>query len=220
MPDFATMRVNMVDTQIRPSDVTRYPVIAAMLEVPREVFVPPAFSAVAYVDQNVPLGAGRVVLDPRTLGKMLDALAIEPGDRALDLGSGSGYGAALMARMGAEVSALEEDGDLAETARSALAEADVAATGVNVVNGALTAGWPDGAPYDVILVSGGAVEEVPAAVTGQLREGGRIAALFIEGALGIVKLGHATSAGLVWRDLFNAHAPLMPGFARERAFAL
>lgn len=218
MVDFAPARATMVDTQVRPADVTRFPVIEAMLTVPREVFVPAPRRAVAYAGENVPLPGGRVLLDPRTIGKMIDALDIQPRDLVLDVGCGTGYAAALIGRMAGAVVALEDD-----PARAAEAEAALAAAGadnVAVVSGPLASGWAEQAPYDVILISGGAVETVPETLTVQLAEGGRIAALFVEGALGTVCIGLATGGQVTWRRAFNAHAPLLPEFVRPRGFVL
>lgn len=205
----------MVDTQVRPSDVTKFPIIAAMLQVPREDFVPEAAREAAYVGQNLPLAPGRVMLEPRTLAKMLDALAIEPGEKVLIVGAGLGYAAALVDEMGGRVVALEEDATLASGARSRLA----ARSGVVVVAGPLAKGAASEAPFDVIVVEGG-VETVPAALTGQLAEDGRIAAIMMEGALGVVRLGLKRDGGVTWRFAFNASAPVLPGFAAAREFAL
>ncbi|MFA5538764.1 MAG: protein-L-isoaspartate O-methyltransferase [Gemmobacter sp.] len=213
MPDFADRRVTMVDTQVRPSDVTKFPVIAAMLAVPRERHVPPALREAAYVGENLPLAPGRVVLEPRSLGKMLDALDIAPDDRVLDLGTGLGYSAAVIAEMAGSVVAVEAG--LAEQARAALADV----RNVTVIEAPLTEGAPAEGPYDVIAVQGG-VEQVPQALLDQLAEGGRIACLFMEGALGTCRIGTRVAGTVSWRDAFNAAAPVLPGFERAREFAL
>lgn len=218
MVDFAPARTMMVDTQVRPSDVTRYPVIQAMLEVPREVFVPAPRRAVAYVGENVPLPGGRVLLDPRTTAKMIDALDLQPRDLVLDVGCGTGYTAALIGRMAGAVVALEEDAERAAETEAALAAAG--ADNAAVVVGPLTSGWSAQAPYDAIIISGGGVETVPETITAQLAEGGRIAALFIADTVGTVCIGHAAAGSVTWRRAFNAHAPLLPEFVRPRGFAL
>ncbi|MFN3643430.1 MAG: protein-L-isoaspartate O-methyltransferase family protein [Gemmobacter sp.] len=217
MTDFAARRVMMVDTQVRPSDVTKFPVIAAILAVPRERFVPDALREAAYVGENIPLAPGRVLLDPRTFAKMLDAVDLQPTDLALHVGTGLGYGAAVMARLAEAVVALEEDEGMA-----AEAEAVLAAEGVDnaaVMTGPLAAGAARHGPYDAILIEGG-VEVVPNALTDQLKDGGRIAALFMRGALGEVRLGRKAAGRVAWRPSFNAAAPVMPGFAALREFAL
>lgn len=212
MSDFASRREMMVDTQVRPSDVTKFPIIAAMLHVPREDFVPESQREAAYVGLNIHFAPGRVVLEPRTLAKMLDQLDVAPGERVLDLASGPGYGAALLARMGAEVVALEEDAAAAATARARI-------SGVAVVEGALAKGAPHEAPFDVILIEGG-VEQVPTPILDQLKDGGRIAAIFMQGALGVVKSGHKHDGKVTWRFAFNATAPVLPGFSTAPEFVL
>ncbi len=217
MSDYAAQRTMMVDTQVRPSDVTKFPIIDAMLSVPRELFVPAAAQATAYVDGNIPLGPGRVVLEPRTLAKMLDALDIQRDELVLDLGTGLGYSAAVMARMAEAVVALEEDEDMAAEAERQLGE--IGADNVAVVTGPLADGAAKLGPFDVILLQG-AVEEMPEALPAQLKEGGRIAALFMDGALGTCRIGPRTDSGVTWRDAFNAAAPVLPGFARQPEFQL
>jgi protein-L-isoaspartate(D-aspartate) O-methyltransferase len=216
MSDFAARRVMMVDTQVRPSDVTKYPVIAAMLAVPREAFVPADLREAAYAGENLALAPGRVLLEARTLAKMLDALDIRGNELVLDVGAGLGYSAAVIARMAEAVVAVEAD-PMAADAQAALAAERV--DNVAVITGDLVAGSARHAPFDVIVIEGG-VETVPAALIDQLRVGGRVGALFMQGALGIVRIGTRTADGMVWRDAFNAAAPVLPGFASKRAFAL
>ena len=217
MADFASRRRTMVDTQVRPSDVTKFPIIEAMLRVPREEFVPDGKVEAAYVGENLTLEEGRVLLDPRTLAKMLDALDIPPSDLVLDIGCGTGYSSALMQGMAQAVIGLEEDEALAESAETALARAG--AETVVLVRGKLTEGATDHAPYDVIILQGG-IEEFPQALIGQLAEGGRVCALFMDGALGVVRLGVRKGDVIGWRDIFNAAAPVLPGFEKARAFSL
>lgn len=217
MTDFATRRTVMVDTQVRPSDVTKYPIIAAMLAVPRELYVPASRREAAYAGENVELGRNRVVLEARTLAKMLDALDIQPDDLVLDIGCAYGYSTAVVARLAEAVVAVEEDPQMA-----AEAQATLAAEGVDnaaVIAGPMAAGDAKHGPYDAILVQGG-VEEMPEALTAQLREGGRIAAIFMDGALGTCRIGYRLDGGITWRYLFNAAAPVLPGFAKRRAFVL
>lgn len=217
MSDYTARRVMMVDTQVRPSDVTKFPIIEAMLSVPREAFVPVGRSEAAYVGENIPLAPGRVVLEARTLAKMLDALDIQPGELVLDIGTGLGYSAAVIARLAEAVVAVEEDETLAAGATRALAAQGVDNAVVMVA--ALTAGAPKHGPYDAITLQGG-VETVPEALLAQLKDGGRIGAVFMEGALGKVKIGYKEGGRLTWRFAFNATAPVLPGFAVEKSFAL
>lgn len=216
MSDFAARRVMMVDNQIRPSDVTKYPVIAAMLAVPREAYVPAGRREAAYMGENLPLAPRRVVLDPRTLAKMLDALNIQGGELVLDVAPGLGYSSAVIARMAEAVVALEQE-PLAAEAQAALGEQRV--DNVAVVTGPLAGGASKHAPYDVICIQGGA-EVLPEALAAQLKPGGRIACLFMQDELGTVRIGTKTSGGIVWRDAFNAAAPVLPGFERKQEFAL
>ncbi|MDB6182377.1 protein-L-isoaspartate O-methyltransferase family protein [Paracoccus fistulariae] len=217
MPDFAARRTMMVDTQVRPNDVTKFPVIEAMLTIPREDFVPASRRAVAYSGENLDIGKGRVLLEPRTLAKMVDALDIQPTEMVLDLGCGYGYSAAVIARMAEAVVAIEDDEELVSEAETRLAEAGI--FNVAVLSARLSEGAPAQGPYDVVLIEG-AVEDIPEAIVGQLKEGGRIAALFLEGKLGVVRLGYKLNDRINWRYAFNANAPLLPGFARERGFNL
>ncbi|MDO5530040.1 MAG: methyltransferase domain-containing protein [Paracoccus sp. (in: a-proteobacteria)] len=218
MVDYAARRMMMVDTQVRPNDVTKLPVIEAMLHTPRETFLPEAQRELAYLGENVPLGPGRVMLEPRSIGKLLDALNVQPGDLVLDIGCGYGYSSALLARMAAAVVAVEDAPDLADAAEANLAA--VGAHGAVVTSGPLLDGAAAQAPYDVIVISGGAVAEIPQALTAQLREGGRIGAIFMEGRLGAARIGHMVGGTVSWRFAFNASAPLLPGFEREKGFAL
>ncbi|MDO6456281.1 protein-L-isoaspartate O-methyltransferase family protein [Celeribacter halophilus] len=217
MPDFTQLRTTMVDTQVRPSDVTKFPIIEAMLTVPRENFVPEEKRAVAYVGDHVDLGNGRVVLDPRILAKMLDALNIENDELVLDLGCGLGYSSAVIARMAQAVVAVEEDEALAEEAAKAL----VANGSDNVIleTGPIAKGEPQHGPYDVVIVQGG-VEEMPEDILSQVKEKGRICAIFIDGALGIVRIGYKIDGEITWRMVFNATAPVLPGFEKRAEFAL
>ena len=217
MSDYAARRVMMVDTQVRPSDVTKFPIIAAMLAVPREVYVPLDKREAAYVGENVEIGTGRVMLEARTLAKLLDALDILPTETVLDLGCGLGYSTAVLARLAEAVVAVEEDEALAaEAQRSFSAEGvDNAA----IVVAPLAAGDAKHGPYDVIMVQGG-VEVIPEALLAQLKDGGRIGAVFMEGALGVARVGYMADGRVTWRFAFNATAPVLPGFAAARAFVL
>ncbi len=217
MTDYASRRTTMVDTQVRPSDVTKFPIIEAMLSVPREVYVPSAKREAAYIGENVDIGAGRVVLEARTLAKMLDALDIQPNEAVLDLGCGLGYSTAIIARLADAVVAVEEDEALATEAQRTLSTEGV--DNAAVIVGTLANGAAKAGPYDVITVQGG-VEVVPDALLAQLKEGGRIAALFMQGALGTVKIGYKIDGQVTWRFAFNAAAPVLAGFAARRGFTL
>ncbi|MBA4352763.1 MAG: protein-L-isoaspartate O-methyltransferase [Rhodobacter sp.] len=217
MSDFATRRVMMVDTQVRPSDVTKFPIIEAMLAVPREVFVPSSRREAAYVGENLDIAPGRVVLEPRTLAKLLDALDVQPGELVLDLGCGLGYSTAVIARLADAVVAVEEDESMAAEAQRTLSAENV--DNAAVVVGPLAAGDARHAPFDVITIQGG-VEVVPDALLAQLKEGGRIGAVFMEGALGTARIGYKIDGVVSWRQVFNAAAPVLPGFSAARGFVL
>lgn len=217
MADFAARRTTMVDTQIRPSDVTNLPTIDAFLSVPREDFVPDHLREAAYLGEHLPLPDGRVVTDPRVLAKMVDALDIGPEDAVLVVNATLGYATAIAAHLGGFAVGVEPDEAMADEAQATLSAAGIDAAAI--VAGALTEGYAKSAPYAAILIDGG-VEVVPDALLAQLDEGGRIVALFREGALGVVRLGFRKNGRVTWRDLFNATAPVLPGFERPLAFSL
>ncbi|MDV7144516.1 protein-L-isoaspartate O-methyltransferase [Tropicimonas sp. TH_r6] len=217
MSSFASRRTTMVDAQIRPADVTKYPVLDALQDVPRELYVPDSQRDAAYAGTNLPLVPGRVVLEPRTLAKMLDTLDIQPDEMVLDIGSGLGYSAAVIARLAEAVIALEEDEGLASEAEATLSSEAV--DNVAVVTGPLADGAAKHSPYDVIVLQGGVVE-LPSAIEDQLKEGGRIACLFMDGALGAVQIGYKLDGRVNWRFEFNAGAPVLPGFEGPASFVL
>lgn len=207
----------MVDTQVRPSDVTKFPIIEAMLAVPREEYVPSAQREAAYIGENLSIAPGRVLLEARSLAKLLDTLDVGPHDLVLDLGCGLGYSAAVVARLAEAVVAVEEDAALASEAQHLLSSQGV--DNAAVIAGPLALGAPKHGPYDVILMQG-AVETVPDALLAQLKDGGRIGAIFMEGRLGVARVGHMSGGKVTWRYAFNAAAPVLAGFEKDRAFAL
>lgn len=217
MTDFAARRMMMVDTQVRTADVTKFPIIDAMLSVPREQFVPREQVEAAYVSENIRIAPHRVVLEPRTLGKLLDAINVESNDLVLDIGVGYGYSSAVIASMAEAVIGVEEDASLANEAQSLLSEHG--ADNVLVHTGPLTEGAAQHGPYDAIIVQG-SVEELPPALIDQLKEGGRIGCVFMEGALGVVRIGYKIDGEMSWRYAFNASAPVLPGFEKQTTFAL
>ncbi len=217
MPDYTALRTTMVDTQVRPSDVTKFTVIEAMLTVPREAFVPRDQRDAAYVGEHLALDTGRVVLDPRLLAKMLDEADIQNDELVLDIGSGLGYSAAVIARMAEAVVAVEDDEDRANEAQSNLSEQG--ADNVVVHQGPLADGAVGHGPYDVIFVQG-AVAHLPEKILGQLKDGGRIVCLMMDGALGAVRVGYRIDGELNWRFAFNGGAPVLPGFEKHSAFTL
>lgn len=214
--DYAAARRRMVENQLRPDRVTDPLVIAAMAEVPREKFVPPALRGIAYVDEDLPLGHGRHLMEPRVLALLLQAAEIGPEDVALDVGCATGYAAAVMAHIANTVLALESEKELAARAAETLAELDLA--NVVVIEGPLREGYRRGGPYDVILLDG-AIAELPAAIAEQLAEGGRLVAVVRAGeGLGKGTLFLHTHGRLSRREVFDAAIPPLPGFEREPVF--
>ena len=159
----------------------------------------------------------RVILEPRTLAKMLDALDIGPSELVLDVGAALGYSSAVMARMAEMVIGVEEDEALATEAQEALVNAGI--DNVIIHQAALTDGAPEHGPFDVIVVQGG-VGQLPKALEDQLKDGGRIACLFVKGALGEVRVGRKQNGTVTWRMAFNAGAPVLPGFESASVFQL
>ena len=215
MTDYTARRTMMGDTQVRPSDVTKFPIIDAMLSVKREDFVPAQKREAAYMGENLALGSGRVLLEPRTLAKLLDALDINQDELVLDIGAAYGYSAAVVASMAVAVVALEEDADMARDAEEGLMSAGI--DNVIVHTGPLSEGAAEHGPYDVILIQGG-IGEVPDQIIDQLKEGGRIGCLFMDGVLGEVRIGYKLDGRMNWRRSFNAAAPVLGGFEKHVAF--
>ncbi len=215
-PDFAAARDCMVDSQVRPNKVYDPRILAAMRRIPRERFLPADKLAFAYVDEDVKLPGGRVLMEPMVIARLLQASAVVSGERTLVVAAGTGYGAALLAACGASVIALEDDPALLAIARPALAEW---APGVTLVSGPLDAGWPDGAPYDLILVDGAAAR-FPPALAQQLRpRAGRLAGVLRDGpGPAHAVLAEATPAGLRPQPLFDCAVPMIPALAKAPGF--
>jgi protein-L-isoaspartate(D-aspartate) O-methyltransferase len=212
--DFAAMRQAMVASQLRTSAVTDPRVIAAMAEVPRERFVPAEVARLAYSDRGVSLGQGRSINTPLATGRLLNEALLRAGDRVLLIGAGGGYTAAVLARIVASVVAVESVPALAAHARAALA----GEAGVTVVEGALEAGHPEGAPYDVLIVDG-AVEELPPTLVSQVVEGGRIVAGVLEDGVSRLAAGTRAGAASALMPFADIDAVRLPGFAKPRSFA-
>ena len=216
MIDFTTARLNMVESQVRPNKVTDEAVLAALIGVPRERFVPEHLAAVAYVDEDVPLGEGRFLIEPMVIARMLQLAAIGREERVLEIGCGTGYASVVLSRLAREVVALEESATLAARARALIGQAKAA--NVTVVEGELRAGWPERAPYDVILI-GGAVAALPPSVAEQLGEGGRLVAVVKPAAgMGKAVLMTRTRGILGQRPVFDAATPLLPELVPEPSF--
>jgi len=212
---FAEARNNMVDSQIRPNKVSDPRILAAMRRLPRERFLPSHLAPRAYVDEDVPLGDGRVMMEPRAIARLVQLTAIAAGERVLVVAAGTGYGAALLAACGARVIALEEAAALQAAARAVLAEL---APSVSLVAGPLTAGWPPGAPYDVILIEG-AIPAIPSQIGEQLhRETGRLVAVLSGEGIGQAVLAEATAAGLRAQPVFDCATPSIPSLLPAQGF--
>ena len=219
--DFSELRVKMVDGQVRTTDVTDAALLDAMLAVPREAFVGAGQQALAYIDEDIRISDGadgsgaRYLMEPSPLAKLLQLAEIDAGDSVLDVGCGTGYCAALLSRLAKSVIALESDAGLAETAKAALSAQGC--DNVTVVTGSLPQGHAAKAPYNVILI-GGSVEEVPAALLGQLAEGGRLVAVEGQGNAGVARLFFKAGGVVTGRRAFNAAIKPLPGFERIHAF--
>ena len=217
MTDYQTRRKTMVDSQIRPSDVTKFPIIESFLSVPREKFVPDGKREAAYIGENFKIGQSRVILEPRTLAKLLDALDIRNDELVLDIGPGLGYSSAVISPMAEVVIAVEDDSSMANEAEEILTE--VGADNVVIQIGKLEDGAPEHGPYDVIILQGG-VEKIPSSILKQLKNGGRVGAIFVEEGLGTAKIGFKLNDKINWRYSFNAAAPVLPGFFKQKDFVL
>lgn len=214
--DYAQRRRNMVESQIRTNKVTDQAVIDALLHVPREVFVPDAYRGVAYVDEDLSIGDGRVLVEPMILARLLQTARIEPTDRVLEIGGASGYVSAILAQLAADITTVDDNRRLVEQARTTLTLLGV--TNVLPVFGRMAEGAPAGAPFDVIVING-AVSEIPATISGQLAEGGRLVGVIqpLRG-LGRAVLMERVAGIISSRDVFDAATPLLPGFAPIESF--
>jgi protein-L-isoaspartate(D-aspartate) O-methyltransferase len=221
MIDYATARRHMVDGQVRTADVTDLRILAAMQEVPRERFVPPQSAPLAYLDLDIDLDVGvgsgkanRRLLKPMMLAKLIQAAAIDPSDRVLDVGCATGYTAAVLGRVGGQIIALEERPELAQAARAELASLP----NVSVVAGPLVAGWAQSAPYDVIILEG-AAELLPEAILRQLGDGGRLLCISASGPGGKAMLYRRSGNEVGGRAIFDASAPFIPGVEKAPVFS-
>lgn len=221
MIDFVELRRGMVDGQVRTNDVTDLQIVSAMLDIPRERFVPESMRPLAYIDDDLVIRASangvpaRYLIEPMVLAKLLQLADISPDALVLDIGVGTGYSAAVLARLCQQVVAVEDDGDLVAAANAALS--DLAITNVAVLKGALTAGWAAEAPYDVILLNG-SVDVIPPALFAQLKDGGRLVSVVGRGGAGRAAVFTKVGAGVSERVAFNAAVPPLPGFEAAPRF--
>ncbi|MBN9276888.1 MAG: protein-L-isoaspartate O-methyltransferase [Hyphomicrobium sp.] len=219
MIDHATQRLNMVESQVRPSDVTDRRITRAMREIPRENFVPGPLKSIAYADEHLKVAdtgsTQRYILAPRLLAKLVQLLEIEPDGLVLDIGPATGYSTALLARLAQTVVSLEEDARLAERAQEALSERGV--DNAVIIAGVMRNGASDEGPYDGILING-AVAEVPAALLDQLKDGGRCVAVSVENGVGRATVWRRHGMSYDRRPAFDANAPYLPGFEPAAGF--
>jgi protein-L-isoaspartate(D-aspartate) O-methyltransferase len=209
IPDNARARAAMVESQLRPQGVTDPAVLAAMGEIARDRFVPDEARPLAYIDRAIPLGGGRFLTAPAVLGVLLTQMKPEPGQRALVVGAGTGYSAAVLAAIGLEVTALEASAELAARARD---------LGVDIVEGPLERGFANGAPYDQILIDG-AVDHIPDAIVAQLADGGRLGAALIDRGVSRLIVGRKAGDAFGFLTVSDAGSPAMPGFERPKTFS-
>lgn len=208
IPDYAAAREAMVESQLRPQGVTDPAVLTAMGSVEREKFLPPETRPLAYVDRGVAMGGGRFLPQPAVLGQLLNQMMPRPRQRALVLGAGTGYSAAVLSAMGLEVTALECSSELAAKARD---------LGIEIIEGPLEAGYEAAAPYDQILMDG-AVEYIPDAIIAQLANGGRLGTALVDRGITRLIVGRKAGGAFGYLSLTDAGVPVLPGFMRPRAF--
>jgi protein-L-isoaspartate(D-aspartate) O-methyltransferase len=208
IPDFAAARAAMIDSQLRPQGVADSAVLAAMGTVPRELFLPDQTRPLAYVDRAVTIGGGRFLAAPAVLGQLLTQMAPARGQRALVIGAGTGYSAAVLGAMGLEVIAVESAPELASKVRE---------RGVEVFEGPLEAGHRERAPYDRILIDG-AVEAIPDLIVDQLADGGRLGTALVDRGVTRLIVGRKTGGAFGYLSIGDAGVPALPGFTRAKAF--
>ncbi|MBN8606592.1 MAG: protein-L-isoaspartate O-methyltransferase [Caulobacterales bacterium] len=215
--DFARARDIMVESQVRPADVTDPRLAAAMRHLPRERFTPAQKRQMAYADMEVEVAPGRTLMRPRDLAKLLQALAPQAGDRALEIAGATGYGAAVLATLCKDVVAHDPDPDLSFTARAALESCGL--TNAKTVTTPALEGWRDEAPYNVILLNG-STEIVPDAWLAQLAPGGRLGVIVRQGPAGSARIYTRADSAVAYRTVFDAAPPIAPGLVKPATFAL
>lgn len=221
MTDFTLARARMIESQVRTEDVSDLAVITAMAEIPREAFVPAKAADLAYIDRSVPIkeatatAPGRFLMRPAGFAKLLQLAEISDTDKVLDVGAGTGYSSAVLARLAKSVVALESDEELARIASARLTEIGI--TNASLVRGPFESGYASEAPFDLIFLEG-SVELVPQALFDQLGEGGRLVAVVGSGGSAIATLYTKTEGDIGGRPAFNVPARPLPGFERPKSF--
>ena len=213
--DFAAARKNMIESQLRTNRIVDGALLEVMGDVPRERFVPQALQALAYVDEDLPVGGGRFLMEPTVFASLVQEAAIQPSDVVLDIGSGTGYSVVVLARLAGTVFALESDADLSARANNLYAE--IAPDNVVPIEGPLGEGCAEHAPFDVILIEG-AVERLPESILGQLGEGGRLVTVVSEDGVGRVTVIHKRGGHRSHRVVRDANIPPLADFRRPSEF--
>jgi len=213
--DYATARRNMVDGQILPNGVTDPAVVDAMATLPRELFVPKHMRGIAYTDDDLDLGGGRILMEPMVLGRLMQAAEVDSADIALDIASATGYSSAVLSRLASTVVAVEPDPDF--SARASQTMNDLGIDNVALMNSGLTEGCREQGPYNVIFING-AVEEVPRALLEQLAEGGRLVCVLSRDGQGVGTVYTRRGDAFGYRYEFDANIPLLPGFRKPPQF--
>ncbi|HQT72717.1 MAG TPA: protein-L-isoaspartate(D-aspartate) O-methyltransferase [Acidiphilium sp.] len=212
---FRAARTMMVDGQIRPNNIADDRIIIAMRTIRRERFCPSAQANRAYADADLPLGGGRFMPAPLSVARLAYFAAVAPGARVLVVGANTGYCAAVLASCGAVVTALEEDAGLRAAAAEALA---AEAPEVRLVGGALAAGAPAAAPFDVIVIEG-MVDALPEGFAAQLAPGGRLVCVLREGGIGRLVVAEAVGGRFAHRAMADCNMPALAAFERKIAFS-
>jgi protein-L-isoaspartate(D-aspartate) O-methyltransferase len=212
--DFAAARKKMVASQIRTSEVTDPAVVEAMGAVPRELFLAEEKRDFAYIDEDLAIGKGRYMMEPQVLARLVQLADPQLTDKALVIGAGTGYAAAVLAQLVQSVTALESDASFIDCAKAVLAQ--VAPT-VSLAAGDLKGGWPAGSPYDIILIDG-AMSALPNNLKPQLADGGRLVCIVREGPVGRATLVTRSGDSYGSREEFDAMTPVLPSFQKQPKF--
>jgi protein-L-isoaspartate(D-aspartate) O-methyltransferase len=206
--DFTAARAAMIESQLRPQGVVDRRVLDAMGGIARERFVPEDARSATYIDRAIPLGRGRFLSAPAVLGQLLTQMMPEPGQRALVVGAGTGYSAAVLSAIGLKVAAVEPDRELAEAGRE---------LGIEIIDGPLEAGYKKGAPYDQVLIDG-AVEFIPDEIVDQLANGGRLGTALVDRGITRLIVGRKVAGAFGYLSVGDSGVPVLPGFIRPKAF--